>query len=218
MDRETLWKKIIYVVIYYGFYCNGIFLLLFPKIFEDFFFLVYLLILYIGGIIDTFLRPIETESKEEGNFFVYILVLLLLSPFLFILAIVENEWLFSERITIISWIGLMMYATAAVLVIIARVQLGKQATAYLALVKNHELVQSGIYRHIRHPMYSATLVGILGFGLVTQSIIVTIVTFVLYFKIFNDRATREEKILKDAFGEAYERYLHQTKRYIPYLF
>jgi protein-S-isoprenylcysteine O-methyltransferase Ste14 len=79
-----------------------------------------------------------------------------------------------------------------------------------------ELVQSGIYRYIRHPQYT-------GFFLVTLGMIAEWATlpllvmwpilFVLYYRL----AKREERDMVAEFGDAYERYRARTGMFLPRL-
>ncbi|MHA2028837.1 MAG: methyltransferase family protein, partial [Candidatus Kariarchaeaceae archaeon] len=58
---------------------------------------------------------------------------------------------------------------------------------------------------------------ILGFILITQSVLVSMVSFVVYFKILNDRAIYEEELLMNEFGDEYKEYMKNSKKFIPFL-
>ena len=100
----------------------------------------------------------------------------------------------------------------------SRYSLGKQATPTLVIIDDHQLITRGIYKYVRHPIYGGSIIGLIGFGLVTQSILVSISIFVLYFKILNDRAKYEEKILADEFGDEYIEYMKNSKKLIPFVY
>jgi len=78
------------------------------------------------------------------------------------------------------------------------------------------LVRSGIYAHLRHPMYASVLIVMFGFVLlypvkfVFVSYLLLVVTLLL--KLFY-----EESLWKAEDSE-YEEYMQQTKRLIPYIF
>ena len=122
------------------------------------------------------------------------------------------------RMEIIAIIGLAIYAVGIFMLLVSRRTLGKQATGILVIRENHELITTGIYKYVRHPIYGAGLIGIIGFVLVVQAIVIPTITIVLYFKIFYDRAKYEEKILIGEFGSEYEDYMTKTKRFIPFIF
>ncbi len=218
MDLDTLLRKIFFIVFFYVIYYNLVFIIFNPDIFQDIVYIVYLSILYLAGIIDTFLRPLEKEQKEEGHYVKFIVFLFLVNPFLFVLAIEENNILFTTRIEILSWVGLVIYLLAALVVVMARVNLGKQATGILVVREDHELITSGLYKFLRHPMYSGSLLGIIGFAFVSQSIVISLISFILYFWIFKERLKYEESLLEEAFGEKYLKYKESSYRLIPFLY
>ncbi|MFX0051127.1 MAG: methyltransferase family protein [Candidatus Hodarchaeota archaeon] len=218
MDLDTFLRKLFFIIFFYVIYYNLVFFFFKPVIFNDIIYLIYIMILYIAGSIDTLLRPLEKEKREEEHYAQLIVFLFLANPFLFVLAIEENDILFSTRLDALSWIGLFIYFLAAIVIIIARVNLGKQGIGTLVVRENHELITTGLYKYLRHPMYSGTLLGVIGFALVSQAIFVSLITFVLYFWIFNKRLIYEENLLEKAFGEKYQIYKESSYRLIPFLY
>ncbi|MFW9853953.1 MAG: methyltransferase family protein [Candidatus Thorarchaeota archaeon] len=93
--------------------------------------------------------------------------------------------------------------------------MGRQGTGTLVVRENHELVTTGLYKYLRHPMYSGTLFGVIGFALISQSIFVSLITFVLNLWIFKKRLKYEEDLLEKAFGEKYQKYKASSYRLIP---
>ncbi len=209
-------QKLIFIVVVYIVYYTGIFYLIKPDIFQDTYYLTYLILIYAGGIIDTIIRPIEEVKKEEGNFEKYIAILFLLSPFFLIGAVVEAEY-YGWRNDILSVIGLIVYFFTVAMLVFSRINLGKQATGILVIRDTHELMTNGIYKYVRHPIYGSAIFGIVGFILITQSVLVSTVSFVVYFKILNDRALYEEELLIKEFGDEYKEYMKKSKKFIPFL-
>ncbi|MCE7733765.1 MAG: isoprenylcysteine carboxylmethyltransferase family protein [Candidatus Heimdallarchaeota archaeon] len=209
-------QKLLFIVVVYIVYYTGVFYFIKPDIFRDTYYLTYLILLYAGGIIDTIIRPIEEEKKEEGNFEKYIVLLFLLSPFFLIGAVVEAEY-YGWRNNIISVIGLIVYFFSVAMLVLSRINLGKQATGILVIRDTHELITNGIYKYVRHPIYASAIFGIVAFILITQSVLVSMVLFVVYFKILNDRAIYEEELLIKEFGDEYKKYMEKSKKYIPFL-
>ncbi|MFX0085921.1 MAG: methyltransferase family protein [Candidatus Hodarchaeota archaeon] len=218
MDLDTFLRKLSFIIFFYVIYYNLVFYFFKPAVFKDIIYLIYILILYIAGSIDTLLRPLEKEKREEEQYALFIVFLFLANPFIFVLALVEHDILFETRVGALSWIGLFIYFLAAVVIILARVNLGKQGTGTLVVRENHELITTGLYKYLRHPMYSGTLLGVIGFALVSQSILISLITFVLYFWIFNKRLIYEENLLEKTFGEKYQKYKASSYRLIPFLY
>ena len=78
------------------------------------------------------------------------------------------------------------------------------------------LVESGAYRLIRHPIYSGLVLGAIGWGLVTTSIL-AIATAGLLFLLFVAKASLEETWLS-AVHPGYRAYQARTKRLIPWIY
>jgi protein-S-isoprenylcysteine O-methyltransferase Ste14 len=78
------------------------------------------------------------------------------------------------------------------------------------------LVESGIFRHVRHPMYSSLL--LLAWGVCLRRIDLEMTAVVLAATGATLLASwMEERENLDYFGEPYRRYMTQTKRFIPYV-
>ena len=78
------------------------------------------------------------------------------------------------------------------------------------------LVESGAYRLIRHPIYSGLVLGAIGWGLATGSII-AFATAGLLFLLFAGKSRREEVWLADV-HPGYGAYQRRTKRLIPWIY
>ncbi len=87
----------------------------------------------------------------------------------------------------------------------------------LAFEKTTALVTSGIYKYIRHPLYSSLL--LLTWGIFFKNFSVTGIVLAIaatVFLVFTAKADEAECI--QFFGSAYEEYMKKTKMFIPYLF
>jgi protein-S-isoprenylcysteine O-methyltransferase Ste14 len=102
------------------------------------------------------------------------------------------------------------------LAISARRSLGSNWSAGAAVEHGHELVKSGPYRYVRHPIYSGFLTMVLGtavlYGHLVGMVILAVCMAGLYVK-----AMREESLLRDRFFDAYSEYMARTKALIPFL-
>jgi protein-S-isoprenylcysteine O-methyltransferase Ste14 len=83
-------------------------------------------------------------------------------------------------------------------------------------VAGSRLIETGAYRLIRHPIYSGLVLGAIGWGLVTGSI-VAIGTAGLLFLLFAGKSRREEVWLSEA-HQGYGAYQRRTKRLIPWIY
>jgi protein-S-isoprenylcysteine O-methyltransferase Ste14 len=114
--------------------------------------------------------------------------------------------------------GFILSLIAFFLAISARKQLGANwvdASEY-QIKNNQELITTGIYRYIRHPIYTAIFLSIIGAELVAQSYLV--VFFFLTLPIIGSwQAKREENLLTQQFGQKYIDYLSTSYRFISRL-
>jgi protein-S-isoprenylcysteine O-methyltransferase Ste14 len=93
--------------------------------------------------------------------------------------------------------------------------LGRNWSITLEVREKHQLVTHGVYRRIRHPMYTGFLLYGLGQALVIPNWLAGpfyLVTFALLIAL---RMGREERMMLEEFGKDYEAYMARTKRLIP---
>ena len=93
--------------------------------------------------------------------------------------------------------------------------LGQNWTAVMALSKEHQFVQNGPYRRMRHPMYSAFFLLGIGFALLSANWLVAIVYLGPLLTMYLERVGLEEQMMVDRFGEAYREYMKHTGRLLP---
>ena len=93
--------------------------------------------------------------------------------------------------------------------------LGKYFTRKVTILADHRIVQSGLYRYLRHPSYAGFLLGNLGFGLALSNWLSLIIIFVPTLAAALYRIQVEEKALAQAFGSEYLDYCRATNRLIP---
>ncbi|HTX42547.1 MAG TPA: isoprenylcysteine carboxylmethyltransferase family protein [Acidobacteriaceae bacterium] len=96
----------------------------------------------------------------------------------------------------------------------ARVHLGANWSRSVTIKQNHELITTGPYRLVRHPIYTGILVGFLGSALaITQWR--GMVALLLVFVSFWYKLRLEEKWMRSEFGDAYLAYARRTAALVP---
>jgi protein-S-isoprenylcysteine O-methyltransferase len=93
--------------------------------------------------------------------------------------------------------------------------LGRLFTVDVAIHENHEVVQSGLYRLVRHPSYTGLLVAFVGVGFYFVNWLSMVVLLVPIVLVVFNRVVQEERALVAALGADYESYCARTKRFIP---
>ncbi len=123
-------------------------------------------------------------------------------------------WSYTLMVGIIADIATLI---GLIITLWARTVLGGNWSTDAALKEEHELIQSGPYRYVRHPIYSGLLLMILGVAIFYGRAI-GFVTFAIFFITFWLRARQEEKLLTKHFPEAYPNYKARVKAFIPFVF
>jgi protein-S-isoprenylcysteine O-methyltransferase Ste14 len=117
-----------------------------------------------------------------------------------------------------AWLGVVVLVCAVALFFHSHRRLGRSWSVTLEIRENHGLVTDGIYRFVRHPMYSAYFLWTLSQALLLPNWIAGPAGLVGFGTLFAFRVRREERMMLDAFGEAYAAYAARTKRIIPGVF
>jgi protein-S-isoprenylcysteine O-methyltransferase Ste14 len=116
----------------------------------------------------------------------------------------------------VEWTGVILTALGIAFTIWARVHIGRNWSARVVIKEQHELIRSGPYRFVRHPIYTGLLIAIAGTALVIGE---WRAVLALVFAVigFSAKAKREEAILVGEFGEDYARYRGETGMLLPRL-
>lgn len=94
-------------------------------------------------------------------------------------------------------------------------QLGRYWSVTLEIKDSHELITSGVYERVRHPMYSAFFLWALAQALLLPNLVAGLSGLVGFGILFFFRVGREEQMMREAFGAKYDAYMARTKRIIP---
>jgi protein-S-isoprenylcysteine O-methyltransferase Ste14 len=115
------------------------------------------------------------------------------------------------------WIfGLVMTVAGVAIAIWARFSLGGNWSGVVTLKDDHQLVGSGPYRWIRHPIYTGILVAAVGTAMVHGHLRAWI-GFAVLLLTFYFKARREEKFLRQEFGSGFEEHARRTGMFLPKL-
>jgi protein-S-isoprenylcysteine O-methyltransferase Ste14 len=112
-------------------------------------------------------------------------------------------------------IGAIVFASGIALAIWARVYLGRNWGMPMTQKAEPELVTSGPYRFVRHPIYSGLLAAMLGTALVNNLLGLIIVAILIGY--FYYCASVEEKNLSATFPTGYPAYRNSTKMLVPFV-
>jgi protein-S-isoprenylcysteine O-methyltransferase Ste14 len=116
---------------------------------------------------------------------------------------------------VVEGVGFALFLAGLALAVWARVHLGRNWGMPMTRKDEPELVTSGPYRFIRHPIYSGILLGVVGTAIASD--IVWLAVFALLGAYFIWSARVEERILSAAMPAAYPAYMAHTKMLIPFV-
>lgn len=117
----------------------------------------------------------------------------------------------------VQWLGMALTAAGLAFAIWARVHLGRNWSGMITLKEAHELIRSGPYRCLRHPIYTGFVSALLGSALVAQTgdafIGFAIVLIALVVKL-----RREDALLTREFGERYTAFKAEVAALVPFVY
>jgi protein-S-isoprenylcysteine O-methyltransferase Ste14 len=114
-----------------------------------------------------------------------------------------------------GWLGAALFGASLLLFHRTHRDLGRNWSVTLEVRNEHRLVTSGVYSHVRHPMYSAFWLWALAQALLLPNWIAGPAGLVGFGTLFFLRVGREERLMSEIFGEDYRRYMARTSRILP---
>jgi len=164
------------------------------------------------------LNSAPTRSSESWVS-TYFHQFLLCAAFLLLIVPVPglNGWFLPAQLPFLVAVGAIIQAGFLLLAVWARRHLGRNWSAEVRIAVDHELVRTGPYRLLRHPIYTAMLGMFLGTAIASSQFHALLGLAILVVAYL--RKTRlEDQILAQAFGADYNAYRRQTWALVPLLF
>jgi len=117
----------------------------------------------------------------------------------------------------LAWLGLLFAIAALGMFHLTHRALGRNWSVSLDVRENHELVTEGIYRRVRHPMYSAFWLWAIAQALLLPNWIAGFAGLAGFGILFFGRVAREERMMLQTFGDSYRDYMARTGRVFPWI-
>ncbi|APO73370.1 phospholipid methyltransferase protein [Rhizobium etli 8C-3] len=115
-------------------------------------------------------------------------------------------------------VGAVLFAAAMWVFRRTHKELGRNWSITLEIRDQHQLISSGPYAFVRHPMYSSFLLMGLGQAFLLSNWFVGLAGLVGFAVLFFLRVDKEERMMLEIFGPQYRAYMDRTKRIIPFLY
>jgi protein-S-isoprenylcysteine O-methyltransferase Ste14 len=116
-----------------------------------------------------------------------------------------------------AWAGVIVAAGGLLFAAWARGHIGRNWSATVTLKQDHELVTTGPYALVRHPIYTGLLLAFAGSALALgewRGVLATAIVFVSLWR----KLRLEERWMRECFGGAYENYARRVKALVPFVF
>ena len=117
-----------------------------------------------------------------------------------------------------AFAGVVLFVAGLLLRWWAIITLGRFFTVDVTIEKDHELVERGPFRVVRHPSYTGVLLAFVGFALSLRNWAAMLIMLLPIFAAFIHRMNVEEDALSRALGSRYADYMRRTKRVVPFLY
>jgi protein-S-isoprenylcysteine O-methyltransferase Ste14 len=159
-------------------------------------------------------KAIKNEGKTTfflriilgGLFFAFLILYFIYPPFMNLIHFDFPIWL--------RWLGTLFAFIGVVFWIYSQAILGKYWSPQLQVQKEHKIITSGPYRVIRHPIYTAMFIWVIGLALFTANLVFALMAL-LTITVLILRVPKEEKMMLEQFGDEYKKYMQITGRFFP---
>ncbi|HYT22488.1 MAG TPA: isoprenylcysteine carboxylmethyltransferase family protein [Candidatus Polarisedimenticolia bacterium] len=167
-------------------------------------------------LLSAFKRKKTKRRETWAQRFVYTLPLVAAAEFL-VRPEARRGWLgarFVPANPTVEWAGVLLTAAGVAVAFWARWHLGANWSGVVTLKEGHELIRSGPYRNIRHPIYTGILLALFGTVVATGEVRGLLAVAIAWLS-FYWKARREESFLSQEFGEKFAAHAKQTGMFLP---
>ena len=141
-------------------------------------------------------------------------LILWLSPFVYLINPAWMEWSKIGLPEWVRWLGVVIGAFSVIGIYWLFSSIGSGITATSATRQKHQLVTSGPYRWVRHPLYTIASSMFIAFGMMADNWFIALMG-ILAFVGMAIRTPKEEANLIEKFGDEYREYMTRTGRFLP---
>ena len=114
--------------------------------------------------------------------------------------------------------GVALFVTGLLLRWWAIITLGRFFTVDVTIELDHQLIDRGPFRVVRHPSYTGVLLAFVALALTLGNWVALLVILVPIGAAFVHRMNVEENALSSALGRQYDDYMRRTKRLVPFIY
>ncbi|MDI3561753.1 protein-S-isoprenylcysteine O-methyltransferase [Bradyrhizobium sp. Arg816] len=115
----------------------------------------------------------------------------------------------------LAWLGSLIAIAALGMFHLTHRALGRNWSISLDVRENHELVTEGVYRRVRHPMYSAFWLWAIAQALLLPNWVAGFAGLIGFGILYFGRVAKEERMMLETFRDSYRVYMERTGRIFP---
>lgn len=182
------------------------------------FYIIYAIWLLSEILLNRLLHSSKQDKKGADKNSLQLIWITILIAIPLSIVIASNYFLPIAHTININYAGLVIILLGMIIRFMAVYSLGRMFTVDVTFRKEHQLKQDGMYKYVRHPSYTGSLVSFIGFGLSLNNWLSLITAVVPVFIVFMRRIKIEESLLTSQLGEQYINYKKHTAALIPFLF
>lgn len=156
----------------------------------------------------------DSKNKDKGS----IHIIWITIGFANLAGIISSIFLPCPMGNVLTYIGLLLIVTGMMIRFIAIWSLGRLFTVDVTIRKDHFIKKDGLYKIIRHPSYTGSLISFLGLGCSLNNWISTIIIITLVTAAMLYRIKIEEQLLIEQFGDEYISYMKNSYCLLPWVY
>lgn len=111
------------------------------------------------------------------------------------------------------WFGVVIFVLGALITVVAVLQLNINLSPFPSPLPGSKLIENGVYKFVRHPIYTALILAFTGYAIISDSGYRLLISAVL-FLLFYFKTRYEERRLIEKFP-TYSEYKKQSGRFFP---
>ena len=189
-----------------------------PSVYQSLSLWILVMLGVVGNTLQPSYSPFKSGDKQDCGTALQILWTIYITQGLAIVEYASNKTHFLEPLTSYQYLFLCLSVFGLVFRTWAVFVLGKYFSMYIELQENHQIIETGPYRFIRHPSYTGAFLTYFSNILFLGSWFSALVVLPFLFWAFHRRIQFEELCLRNQFGEVYENFCKKRWRLIPCIY
>lgn len=154
----------------------------------------------------------RTEKKSFSIILFSILFIIIVNAIMYF----KNTWIINSFP--LKVIALIIYSIGLILRYWSLILLGKNFSRDVEVTGDQELVSSGTYRYIRHPLYLGLFLLTISVPLYVGNILMFFISMLIMFGAISIRIKEEESFMEDVLGERYKVWKEERYNFIPFIY